>query len=291
MLRHRLRAAWQAVAAHGLPGALERGLHRLQISALTKRRIAQVAVTAVAGVSMEIFMRLVAFLFGKQFVFPIGVIAAVFFAVGLYEQLRKPDPGRFTNPPPRRWRRPWRRPQKGTPLEPAGKDLFAALASGLILRCGKEPGARTEISWIPVVPLVPDEADMVGLAAEGYWLVEGKYGLHVIDRQEAYLFLFRMMARPMPDIVAEIRASPALEGCADPIVEAFPFVDIVRTAFRGGGSPHWIEHAFGWFADLPPNARASLSDELETLRSRGPGQKLRHRAQKELARIRREREQ
>lgn len=156
------------------------------------------------------------------------------------------------------------------------------------LRRGREPNARREIPWIPVVARIPGEPETVGLATEGYWLVEGRHGLHVIDRQEAYLFLFPMMERPMSDIVAEIRANPAFEGCADRIVAAFPFVDIVRTAFRGGGSPLWIKHAFGWFEDLPPDARASLSDELEALLSRGPGQKLRHRAQKELARIRRE---
>ena len=288
MLRHRLHAAWQALKAHSLPGAIEESLHRLPIRWLVKRRIPQVAAAAVAGVSMEIFIRLAAFLFGKQFVFPIGVFAAIFFAVALYEQLRKHDSGRFTEPQPRRWRRPWRRPQKGTPLEPTGKELFAAIAPGLDLRRGREPDAPGEIDWIPIVRFVPDEAGMVGLAAEGYWLVEGKNGLRVIDRREAYLFLFPMMERPMQDIVAEIRANPALEGCADRIVDAFPFIDIIRAAFRGVGS-NWIEYAFAWFADLPLSARTTLSDELEVLcAGRGSGQKLRHRAEKELARICRE---
>lgn len=97
------------------------------------------------------------------------------------------------------------------------------------------------------------------------------------------------MERPIKQTIEEITANPYLRAFSDEVVEAFPFVGIIRAGLRSAGT-HWMDYAFAWIAELPLRLRVSLSDELEEIRTSRAGQKFRHRAQKELARIRRETE-
>lgn len=61
-------------------------------------------------------------------------------------------------------------------MEPDGKALFDAISPGVPVLTDRAANSPQQIDWIPVVTLVPEAEEFVGLSADGYWLAEGRHG-------------------------------------------------------------------------------------------------------------------
>jgi hypothetical protein len=73
-------------------------------------------------------------------------------------------------------------------------------------------------------------------------------------------------------------------GLSTDFIAAFPIEDVVVTGLESP-SEHWSALALKWAEQLPPSPK--LQTALQSLVTHGPTQKLRHEAQRLLARQRR----
>lgn len=171
-------------------------------------------------------------------------------------------------------------------IKPPAKSLFTLLSRHLPVKTTLRKESREPVSWVPV--LMYDERDnrLMGVNSKGFWVVEHRDGLFVVDEERNYFFLILLLERPMEETIADIRNNPDLKVFFKQTFDAFPFIEIVKQGFRSKRDS-WIDCAFQWFEELAYEHRLQLSDDLEEIRqTRSISQKNRHRAQRALAKLR-----
>jgi len=139
------------------------------------------------------------------------------------------------------------------------------------------------IKWMPMI-LCWQPNNYIGITENGRWVVEERSGIRFLNTPQAFLRVEILLERPLVDIQTELLQNL----CRNSIEELeFPYIDIISQVFIND-SNYWVELAFLWFDTMPLDMKVLLKQELEIVRNRKElSQKLRHRAMKEHAKLKR----
>lgn len=139
------------------------------------------------------------------------------------------------------------------------------------------------IRWIPLILCWPPDK-FLGISEFGNWVVEESNGVRLLDKANSFLRVKVLLENQLNDIRNTINKK--LEGFNLDFDSSFPFKDLLEQVMKND-SEYWVEHALRWYDDIPQENKKDLKEALETIQNKMVlSQKIRHKAIKELARLR-----
>jgi len=124
----------------------------------------------------------------------------------------------------------------------------------------KLEGANKQAGWYS---LLQTKSISIGLVDTGFWGVEGRDGIIVLDRGDLYRYTISLLEIPYNEVSEKLRgAEYDLNSEAETrFLESFPFVEIVLAGLQQQ-SDYWADLAFKWYDELSSVNDASLREVL-----------------------------
>lgn len=139
---------------------------------------------------------------------------------------------------------------------------------------------KSQIQWLPVVNLTAARIEL-GLSSDGHWVVAAPQSVWAFTPDKSCVFLLPLLEVEPDEARRLLKRGLEANGLSAEFLKVFPFEAVVATGLESH-SERWTSLALKWAEQLP--ASLKLQSALQTLRTGGPTQKIRHAAQKLLAR-------
>jgi hypothetical protein len=138
------------------------------------------------------------------------------------------------------------------------------------------------IRWIPIANLVHARIQL-GLSSTGLWVRTTPRSVTIFEPQTPCVSLLPVLEVKLNDLRRLLGEALQRVGLSRAFVGTFPFEDVAITGLTSC-SEHWSGLALKWVEQL--DVSVPLEDGLAALMASGPTQRLRHSAQKLIARRR-----
>ena len=143
----------------------------------------------------------------------------------------------------------------------------------------KETSTGTTIQWLPVSELSEYN---IGVCSKGYWVVETRDGLVLLNGSNSFVYLLSMLEKSRLEITRRLILFSNSIGSDIDIITVFPFQEITKAGFNQG-SNYWAELAFAWYDSFCDIEKKEFVDILSNvMNSKWASQKIRQKAKKEL---------
>ncbi len=146
-----------------------------------------------------------------------------------------------------------------------------------------EAQQQPELQWLSIANLATARIEL-GLSSDARWVRAASQSVTAFSPDKPCVFLLPVLEVSLDEACRLLERGLQASGLSAEFVKVFPFEDVVATGLESH-SEHWTSLALKWAEQLP--ASSKLQSALQTLRTTGPTQKIRHAAQKLLARQRR----
>jgi hypothetical protein len=148
-------------------------------------------------------------------------------------------------------------------------------------KVGQLIDSKEKVKWLPLLLCWPPDK-YFGIAENGCWVVEGAEGMRWLDSPNEYWRIKVLMERSLDDVQTEFNKNLGTNNIDE---LKFPYIYILSEVFVNDTN-YWVERAFSWFDTIPIKEKKLLIMELEILKNKKSlSQKLRHRALKEQAQL------
>jgi hypothetical protein len=142
----------------------------------------------------------------------------------------------------------------------------------------------SDVTWLPLIQIGTNSLRM-GLTLRGTWAIEGKTGLLLLDQPRSFVAALPLLEHPKELLSQQIHQSLHPLDLRIAAEEILPLVDVVRAGLEQG-STYWADLALNWFVELPLFEKHQLLDSLAgASTAKWASQKLRHRVNRELAKL------
>ena len=145
-----------------------------------------------------------------------------------------------------------------------------------------ESQEQTTMRWLPVAN-PPAARIELGISSDAWWVVPAPQSVTELRPDTPCVFLLPVLEVTLDEARRSLAQGLRAIGLTTEYLAVFPFDDVVATGLESS-SERWAGLALKWAEQLPTSSR--LQNALRSLISHGPTQKLRHAAQKLLARQR-----
>jgi hypothetical protein len=136
------------------------------------------------------------------------------------------------------------------------------------------------IQWLPIANLTQARVQL-GVSSGASWVRATPQSIAVFSSDTPCVFLLPVLEVALDEARRLLECGLQVNGLSTDFLKAFPFEDIVATGLESN-SERWTSLALRWAEQLPTSSK--LQRALQTLKANGPTQKVRHAAQKLLAR-------
>lgn len=145
-------------------------------------------------------------------------------------------------------------------------------------------GSKKEIKWIPLL-LCWNSDKYLGISEEGYWVVEERSGLRILDTPRSLVRIKILLEQPLEKLRRELASHLNNSDIGIDAETIFPCVELIQGVLEDGFE-YWMELAFNWYDELSFKEKAMLLSTLKKVaENEWTTQKLRHKAKKELKQL------
>ena len=169
------------------------------------------------------------------------------------------------------------------------RELYARLVGelgkpGLLWETGQdhESQERATLQWLPIAKLTDARIEL-GLSSNASWVRATPQSVTVFRSDNPCVFLLPVLEINPDELRQLLGHGLQARGLSTEFIRVFPFEVVVATGLESH-SERWAGLALKWAEHLDASSR--LQNALGALATNGPTQKLRHAAQKLLARQR-----
>ncbi|MBC2021122.1 hypothetical protein HCA81_08705 [Listeria booriae] len=140
--------------------------------------------------------------------------------------------------------------------------------------------SKNRAEWIPLLSCGQEDNNL-GIVDSGFWGIKISSCLIILDSESSYLYVLKLLEITMDQIESELKNLSSKYGLAERDNLEFPFVEIIRFAFRNEQNDYWLNLAFRWLDSLENRFQKELVVELFNLENnKNISQKMRHMAKK-----------
>lgn len=144
---------------------------------------------------------------------------------------------------------------------------------------------KEKVKWVPILLIDTLDNSYMGIIEKGFWVVDSKVGLHILDSINSYIAVMVLLEKPIEKIKNTIEMYFASKNIFIDVYNIFPFNEIIMKGFEQK-SDYWASLALKWYDELPEEMKVIFKEELYNITiSKWGSQKLRHKAIKELKKL------
>ncbi|GEM_PF-2814369 len=147
----------------------------------------------------------------------------------------------------------------------------------------RETQEQAALQWLPIANLTEARIEL-GISSDARWVRVAPQSVTTFSPEKSCVFLLPVLEVQLEDVSRRLERGLQASGLSSEFLKVFPFEDVVAAGLESH-SEHWTSLALKWAEQL--SASSKLLRALQTLRTNGPTQPIRHAAQKLLARQRR----